>query len=176
MPLCHLATPETSPLSLSHTPAEPSRPHGGADSRSHGEESEPSDDEMLSLSSQRSSASTAPARPRPPSPMSAAAAPAEEVDLLGLDGEEINRPSSHPPSAAAATTDLLGDLFGGPPQPTSGASSAQSTPQKVAQSTASPCPSPAPTGEIPWERDFIGNTTLIFKYNIAQSKFGLVFL
>ncbi|XP_040040499.2 auxilin isoform X8 [Gasterosteus aculeatus] len=154
--------------------AEPSRPHGGADSRSHGEESEPSDDEMLSLSSQRSSASTAPARPRPPSPMSAAAAPAEEVDLLGLDGEEINRPSSHPPSAAAATTDLLGDLFGGPPQPTSGASSAQSTPQKVAQSTASPCPSPAPTafnpfgtGPMPKPQDMMGS--FLGQGNVGQT-------
>uniref|UniRef100_A0A8C9YTM6 Auxilin n=1 Tax=Sander lucioperca TaxID=283035 RepID=A0A8C9YTM6_SANLU len=129
--------------------AEPSRPHGGPDGRGHGEESEPSDDDMLSLSSQRSNASTAPQKPDPSAPMPAASAPTEEMDLLGLDGEDINCPSSQPPPAAAATTDLLGDLFGGPPQPTSGASSAQSTPQKVVLNTASPCPSPAPSGEIP---------------------------
>ncbi|XP_031715353.1 putative tyrosine-protein phosphatase auxilin isoform X3 [Anarrhichthys ocellatus] len=142
--------------------AEPSRPHAGADSRGHGEESEPSDDEMLSLSSQRSNAGTAPQRPEPPASMAAAPTPAEEVDLLGLD--EMNRPSSHPPSAAAATTDLLGDLFGGPPQPTSGASSAQSTPHKVVPNTASPCPSPAPTafdpfgtGPMPKPQDMMGS-------------------
>ncbi|XP_039667333.1 putative tyrosine-protein phosphatase auxilin isoform X4 [Perca fluviatilis] len=143
---------------------EPSRPHGGPDGRGHGEESEPSDDDMLSLSSQRSNASTAPQKPDPSAPMPAASAPAEEMDLLGLDGEEINCPSSQPPSAAAATTDLLGDLFGGPPQPTSGASSAQSTPQKVVLNTASPCPSPAPsgfdpfgTGPMPKPQDMMGS-------------------
>ncbi|XP_068563722.1 auxilin isoform X3 [Cebidichthys violaceus] len=144
--------------------AEPSRPHGGPDSRGHGEESEPSDDEMLSLSSQRSNAGTAPQKPEPPASMPAAPAPAEEVDLLGLDGDEMNRPSSHPLSAAAATTDLLGDLFGGPPQPTSGASSAQSTPHKVVPNTASPCHSPAPTafdpfgtGPMPKPQDMMGS-------------------
>lgn len=127
---------------------EPSRPPG-PDGRGHGEESEPSDDEMLSLSSQRSNASTAPPKPDPLAAVPAAPAPAEEVDLLGLDGEDMNPrcPSSQPPQAAAATTDLLGDLFGGPPQPTSGPSSAQSTPHKVVPNTASPCPSPAPPGE-----------------------------
>lgn len=137
-------------LFLSHPPAEPSRPHGGPDGRGHGEESEPSDDEMLSLSSQRSNASTAPQKPDPPAAMPAAHEPAEEVDLLGLDGEEINCPcpSSQPPSTAATATDLLGDLFGGPPQPTSVPSSAQSTPHKVVPNTGSPCPSPAPPGEI----------------------------
>ncbi|XP_034736983.1 putative tyrosine-protein phosphatase auxilin isoform X8 [Etheostoma cragini] len=143
---------------------EPSRPHGGPDGRGHGEESEPSDDDMLSLSSQRSNASTAPQKPDPSVPMPAASAPAEEMDLLGLDGEEINCPSSQPPSSVAATTDLLGDLFGGPPQPTSGASSAQSTPQKVVLNTASPCPSPAPsgfdpfgTGPMPKPQDMMGS-------------------
>uniref|UniRef100_A0A8C2ZV93 Auxilin n=1 Tax=Cyclopterus lumpus TaxID=8103 RepID=A0A8C2ZV93_CYCLU len=125
--------------------------------RGHGEESEPSDDEMLSLSSQRSNASTAPQKPEPPASMSAAPAPAEEVDLLGLDGDGINRPSSHPPSAAAATTDLLGDLFGGPPQPTSGASSAQSTPQKVVPNTASPSFDPFGTGPMPKPQDMMGS-------------------
>ncbi|XP_069009273.1 auxilin isoform X3 [Embiotoca jacksoni] len=146
--------------------AEPSRPHGGADSRGHCEESEPSDDEMLSLSSQRSNASTVPQKPGPPAPTPAGCAPAEEVDLLGLDGEGVNRPcpSSQPPTTAAATTDLLGDLFGAPPQPTSGPSSAQSTPHKVVPSTASPCPSPAQpafdpfgAGPMPKPADMMGS-------------------
>ncbi|XP_068445766.1 auxilin isoform X2 [Clinocottus analis] len=152
--------------------AEPSRPHGGADGRGHGEESEPSDDEMLSLSSQRSNASAAPQRPEPPAAMAAAPEP-EEVDLLGLDGDGINRPSAHPPSAAAATTDLLGDLFGGPSQPTSGGSSAQSTPRKVVPNTASPCPSPAPTafdpfgaGPMPKPQDMMGS--FLGPGNVAQ--------
>lgn len=127
--------------------SEPSRSHGGPDGRVRGEESEPSDDEMLSLSSQQSNASAAHQKPDLPAPTSATPAPTEEVDLLGLDGDEVNRPSSKPPSTAAATTDLLGDLFGGPPQSTSGPPSAQSTPHKVAPNTASPCPSPAPPGE-----------------------------
>ncbi|XP_061594711.1 putative tyrosine-protein phosphatase auxilin isoform X3 [Cololabis saira] len=123
--------------------AEPSRPHGGPEGRAHGEESEASDDEMLSLSSQRSSISAAPQKPEPPAPRpGTAAAPAEEVDLLGLD-MDVNRPPAQPPASAAATTDLLGDLFGGPTQTTSGPSSTQSTPHKVAPNTGSPCPSPA---------------------------------
>ncbi|XP_044055653.1 putative tyrosine-protein phosphatase auxilin isoform X5 [Siniperca chuatsi] len=143
---------------------EPSRPHGGPEGRGHGEESEPSDDEMLSLSSQRSNTSTAPQKPDPPASMPPA--PAEEVDLLGLDGEEINRlcPSSEPPSTAAATTDLLGDLFGAPTLPTSGPSSAQSTPHKAVPNTASPCHSPAPpafdpfgTGPMPKPQDMMGS-------------------
>nr|XP_046247284.1 putative tyrosine-protein phosphatase auxilin isoform X2 [Scatophagus argus] len=146
--------------------AEPSRPHGGPDGRGHGEESEPSDDEMISLSNQRSNASAAPQKPNPPSTMPAAQEPPEEVDLLGLDGEEINCPcpSSQPKSTAVTTTDLLGDLFGGPPQPPSGPSSAQSTPHKVVPNTASPCPSPAPpafdpfgAGPMPKPQDMMGS-------------------
>ncbi|XP_047192671.1 putative tyrosine-protein phosphatase auxilin isoform X2 [Scophthalmus maximus] len=145
--------------------AEPSRPHGGPDGRGHGEESEPSDDEMLSLSSQRSNAGAAPQRPDPLVQTPAAPAPAEEVDLLGLDGEAVNRPcsSSQPPSTAAAATDLLGDLFGAAPQPSSGPSSAQSTPHKVVPNTASPCHSPAPafdpfgTGPMPKPQDVMGS-------------------
>lgn len=144
--------------------AEPSRSHGGPDGRVRGEESEPSDDEMLSLSSQQSNASAAHQKPDLPAPTSATPAPAKEVDLLGLDGDEVNRPSSKPPSTAAATTDLLGDLFGGPPQSTSRPPSAQSTPHKVAPITASPCPSPAPpafdpfgTGPMPKPQDVMGS-------------------
>lgn len=113
------------------------------------EESEPSDDDMLSLSSQQSSGSgdkakgatkveTQPAVP---------ARPAEDVDLLGLDGGDIQRPLTSPqPSTATNTTnDLLGDLFGAPgSQLSSGPTSAQSTPKRTASST-SPCPSPRQT-------------------------------
>uniref|UniRef100_A0A3P9HF14 Auxilin n=1 Tax=Oryzias latipes TaxID=8090 RepID=A0A3P9HF14_ORYLA len=76
-----------------------------------------------------------PQRPEPPTP--APPAPNEEVDLLGLGGEDIDAPcsSSQNQPSSAATTDLLGDLFGAPPQPTSGPSSTQSTPHKVAPNT-----------------------------------------
>ncbi|XP_054645568.1 putative tyrosine-protein phosphatase auxilin isoform X3 [Dunckerocampus dactyliophorus] len=146
--------------------AEPSRPHGGSDGRGHGEESEPSDDEMLSLSSQRSSTTTAPHKPDPPTPMPVAPDPSGDVDLLGLDGEEIKqpRPPSQPPPSAAATTDLLGDFFGAPPQPSSGPSSTHSTPHKVVPSSASPCPSPAPpvfdpfgAGPMPKPQEMMGS-------------------
>ncbi|KAM8890369.1 auxilin isoform 1-T1 [Synchiropus picturatus] len=142
--------------------AEPTRPTGGPESRGHGEDSEPSDDEMLSLSSQRSSTSTAPQKVDHPEPKPVATEAAVEVDLLGLDGDEVTCPcpSAHPP---AATTDLLGDLFGAPPQPTSGPSSTQSTPHKVVPNTASPCPSPAPpafdpfgAGPMPKPQDVMG--------------------
>uniref|UniRef100_A0A3P9CBP5 Auxilin n=1 Tax=Maylandia zebra TaxID=106582 RepID=A0A3P9CBP5_9CICH len=135
--------------------------------RVRGEESEPSDDEMLSLSSQQSNASAAHQKPDLPAPTSATPAPTEEVDLLGLDGDEVNRPSSKPPSTAAATTDLLGDLFGGPPQSTSGPPSAQSTPHKVAPNTASPYNNtggwfssafdPFGTGPMPKPQDVMGS-------------------
>ncbi|XP_060775902.1 putative tyrosine-protein phosphatase auxilin isoform X3 [Neoarius graeffei] len=113
------------------------------------EESEPSDDDMLSLSSQQSSGSgdkakgagKAEAQPTAPPP------PAEDVDLLGLDGGDIQPPptSSQLPSTTNTATDLLGDLFGAPAsQLSSGTTSAQSTPKRTASST-SPCPSPKPT-------------------------------
>lgn len=102
---------------------------------------------MLSLSSQRSSISAASQKPEPAAPVPVAPAPTEEVDLLGLGGEDINRPCPSSQAAAAAATDLLGDLFGAPPQPASAPSSTQSTPHKVASNTASPSPSPAPPGE-----------------------------
>ncbi|XP_075901448.1 auxilin isoform X2 [Nelusetta ayraudi] len=159
--------------------AEPSRSQGGPDGRGHGGESEPSDDEMLSISSQQSGTGAAGQKPAPAAAAPAAAAPAaaapaapaapeppEEVDLLGLDRVDISRPSAQAPSTTAttaATTDLLGDLFGGPPQPTSGPSSAQSTPHKVAPNTASPCPSPAPAfdpfgaGPMPKPQDMMGS-------------------
>uniref|UniRef100_A0A3B5QNG3 Auxilin n=1 Tax=Xiphophorus maculatus TaxID=8083 RepID=A0A3B5QNG3_XIPMA len=124
------------------------RQHG--EGRAHCEESEPSDDEMLSLSSQRSSISAASQKPEPAAPVPAAPAPTEEVDLLGLCGEDINRPCPSSQPAAAAATDLLGDLFGAPPQPASAPSSTQSTPHKVAPNTASPSPTPAPPAFHPF--------------------------
>ncbi|XP_052337113.1 putative tyrosine-protein phosphatase auxilin [Oncorhynchus keta] len=81
--------------------AEPSRSHSGSDSRPHGEDSEPSDDEMLSLSSQQSNASgerhggaqagpRGPKRPEQPQALATAPPPPEEMDLLGLDGAAVN--------------------------------------------------------------------------------------
>ncbi|XP_031430872.1 putative tyrosine-protein phosphatase auxilin isoform X4 [Clupea harengus] len=116
----------------------------GADGRKgpH-DESEPSDDEMLSLSSQQSNASNerasgAHAAPReaprrPDAPPTAAPPPAEDADLLGLDGGAVEPPCASPHPPAANTQDLLGDLFGGPPvaQPTSAPASAQSTPRRT---------------------------------------------
>uniref|UniRef100_A0AAY5F2K6 DnaJ (Hsp40) homolog, subfamily C, member 6 n=1 Tax=Electrophorus electricus TaxID=8005 RepID=A0AAY5F2K6_ELEEL len=138
--------------------ADPAQGHGALGGRlGPNEESEPSDDEMLSLSSQQSNASSekatgakkADARPgpAPAPPPGPAPAPAEDVDLLGLDGGDAPPPPASPqlPGTTAATAaDLLGDLFGAPPpQPASGPASAQSTPRRSAPST-SPCPSPRP--------------------------------
>ncbi|XP_045075947.1 LOW QUALITY PROTEIN: putative tyrosine-protein phosphatase auxilin, partial [Coregonus clupeaformis] len=87
--------------------AEPSRSHSGSDGRPHGEDSEPSDDEMLSLSSQQSNASgerpggaqsgpRGPKRPEQPQAPATAPPPPEEVDLLGLDGAAVNPPAPSP--------------------------------------------------------------------------------
>ncbi|KAG7326282.1 hypothetical protein KOW79_009683 [Hemibagrus wyckioides] len=113
------------------------------------EESEPSDDDMLSLSSQQSSGSGEKAKgaSKVEAPPAAAPPPAEDVDLLGLDGADIQPPptSPQPPTTTNTTTDLLGDLFGASgSQLSSGPASAQSTPKRTASST-SPCPSPRPT-------------------------------
>ncbi|XP_030229166.1 putative tyrosine-protein phosphatase auxilin isoform X2 [Gadus morhua] len=139
--------------------AEPSRPPGGPEGRGHGEESEPSDDEILSLSSHQSITSTT-AAAKPSSTTSAATS--VEADLLGLGGAAMD-PAGQPShtasvannntnttTGAAATTDLLGDLFGTQSSPASAASSAKSTPHKVAASGASPCPSPAPAAFNPF--------------------------
>uniref|UniRef100_A0AAY5K8N7 Auxilin n=1 Tax=Esox lucius TaxID=8010 RepID=A0AAY5K8N7_ESOLU len=134
--------------------AEPSRSQGGPEGRPHGEESEPSDEEMLSLSSQQSNASVekpggaqpgsrGPKRPEPPQAPVAAPPPPEEVDLLGLDGASVNPPC--PTAPLPTTTDLLGDLFGASPQTGSGPTSAQSTPQKIPPPSTSSCPSPVVT-------------------------------
>uniref|UniRef100_A0A9J7Y5R4 Auxilin n=2 Tax=Cyprinus carpio TaxID=7962 RepID=A0A9J7Y5R4_CYPCA len=124
--------------------ADPAQGHGSCGGRvGPNEESEPSDDEMLSLSSQQSNTSNEKSKAaKKPEPQPAAAPPsaAEEVDLLGLDGDAATLPPSSP---QPPTTDLLGDLFGAPPtpQPASGPASAQSTPRRSAASS-SPCPSP----------------------------------
>ncbi|XP_055717565.1 putative tyrosine-protein phosphatase auxilin isoform X1 [Salvelinus fontinalis] len=152
--------------------AEPSRSQGGLDGRPHGEDSEPSDDEMLSLSSQQSHASVerpggaqagtrGPKRPEQPhAPPAAPPPPPEEVDLLGLDGVAVNCPSPQPPTTNT-TTDLLGDLFGASPQTGSGPTSAQSTPQKIAPPSTLPRPYPAldpfGAGPMPKPQELMGS-------------------
>ncbi|XP_016303344.1 putative tyrosine-protein phosphatase auxilin isoform X5 [Sinocyclocheilus anshuiensis] len=127
---------------------DPAQGHGSCGGRvGPNEESEPSDDEMLSLSSQQSNTSNEKSKAaKKPEPQPAAAPPpaAEEVDLLGLDGDPATLPPCSPqPPTTSTTTDLLGDLFGAPPtpQPASDPASAQSTPRRSAASS-SPCPSP----------------------------------
>ncbi|XP_030062463.1 auxilin [Microcaecilia unicolor] len=119
------------------------------------EESEPSDDELLSLSSQHSNTSgdkqhTTPKhnkKPEPPAPL-----PPEDVDLLGLDGSTASKAfSSQARAPPPSNSDLLNDLFGG------GAQGAQSvggdlfrsattgsTHSIPRQSAPSPSPSPSP--------------------------------
>ncbi|XP_071010758.1 auxilin isoform X3 [Oncorhynchus clarkii lewisi] len=153
---------------------EPSRSQGGLDGRPHGEDSEPSDDEMLSLSSQQSHASVerpggaqtgtrGPKRPEQPhAPPAAPPPPPEEVDLLGLDGVAVNTPCPSPqPPTTNTTTDLLGDLFGASPQTGSGPTSAQSTPQKIAPPSTLPCPYPVldpfGAGPMPKPQELMGS-------------------
>uniref|UniRef100_A0A669PZB4 Auxilin n=1 Tax=Phasianus colchicus TaxID=9054 RepID=A0A669PZB4_PHACC len=124
------------------------------------EESEQSDDELLSLSSQHSNASGDKPHGTPkhgkkqqelPAPP-----PPEDVDLLGLDGSPMSKTFPSQPAAAPSNSDLLSDLFGvgGPgsqgqsTQPAAdevfhmaGPGSVQSTPRHSAAS-ASPSPSP----------------------------------
>uniref|UniRef100_A0A674D7F0 Auxilin n=1 Tax=Salmo trutta TaxID=8032 RepID=A0A674D7F0_SALTR len=152
----------------------PSRSQGGLDGRPHGEDSEPSDDEMLSLSNQQSHASgerpggaqagtRGPKRPEQPhAPPAAPPPPPEEVDLLGLDGVAVNPPCPSPqPPTTNITTDLLGDLFGASPQTGSGPTSAQSTPQKIAPPSTLPCPYPAldpfGAGPMPKPQELMGS-------------------
>ena len=73
---------------------DPSQSHGGPGGRlGPNEESEPSDDEMLSLSSQQSNASSEKAKAAKKAEAQAAPAPppAEDVDLLGLVYVELTR-------------------------------------------------------------------------------------
>ncbi|KAG5847448.1 hypothetical protein ANANG_G00126170 [Anguilla anguilla] len=76
---------------------------------------------------------------------SSAEKPAEDVDLLGLDGEAGRQTSSA--SQPPFNTDLLGDLFGSTPHPGSSPASAQSTPQKFAP-PHSPCVSTLPADDF----------------------------
>ncbi|NXO26201.1 GAK kinase, partial [Cisticola juncidis] len=118
------------------------------------EESEQSDDELLSLSSQHSNASgdkphgtPKHSKKQPEPPAAAAAPPAEDVDLLGLEGSPSSRSFPSQPSAAPSNSDLLSDLFGGGPGAGGAAAeepfpgSVHSTPRRSAAS-ASPSPSP----------------------------------
>ncbi|XP_061489326.1 putative tyrosine-protein phosphatase auxilin isoform X2 [Rhineura floridana] len=124
------------------------------------EESEQSDDELLSLSSQHSNTSTdkihgAPKHSKkhqdPPGPQ-----PPEDVDLLGLDGSPMSKNFQAASAAPPSNSDLLSDLFGvgnsgGPSQGgqttvedvfhVSATGSSQSTPRRSAAS-ASPSLSP----------------------------------
>ncbi|XP_069088596.1 auxilin isoform X2 [Pleurodeles waltl] len=119
------------------------------------EESEQSDDELLSLSSQHSNTSTEKPHgtpkhskiqePQVPPP------PPEDVDLLGLDGCQPTKAFSSQPIAPPSNSDLLSNLFAGGLQAGQSSTddlfhsvatgSAQSTPRK---STTSPSPSPVP--------------------------------
>ncbi|RMC08783.1 hypothetical protein DUI87_15034 [Hirundo rustica rustica] len=121
------------------------------------EESEQSDDELLSLSSQHSNASGdkphgTPKHTKKQQEPPAAPAP-EDVDLLGLEGSPTSKSFPSQPSAAPSNSDLLNDLFGvgGPSSQSPGAAAAeevfhvggpgsvQSTPRRSAAS-ASPSP------------------------------------
>ncbi|CAH2310934.1 tyrosine- phosphatase auxilin isoform X1 [Pelobates cultripes] len=119
------------------------------------EESEQSDDELLSLSSQHSNTSGeklhgTPKHKKtdPPAPP----APPEDVDLLFLDGSTVSgTPPPAPPSQPKpppSNSDLLNDIFGGVPQgvgetliQSEGVGSVHSTPRRSAASL-SPSQSP----------------------------------
>ncbi|XP_072130650.1 auxilin [Mobula birostris] len=113
------------------------------------EDSEPSDDELLSLSSQHSTASTEKqhrtqqsCKAQAPSQSSAP----ESVDLLGLNGDVAGQ--TFPPVAQARSmptnSDLLNDLFGSSSSIPSAPGSAHSTPRR---SAGSPSLSPSRINE-----------------------------
>ncbi|KAM9324099.1 auxilin [Gastrophryne carolinensis] len=114
------------------------------------EESEPSDDELLSLSSQHSNTSGEKhqgtpkhKKTEPPSTQ----APQEDVDLLGLDGSSMKNAPPSQPRPPPTNSDLLNDLFGASQAPgepifqAGGMGPVQSTPRR---SAASPSPSQSP--------------------------------
>lgn len=126
--------------------SDPGRIGGGLEGRNGpaNGDSEPSDDEMLSLSSQQSNASnekaaSAQATPRKAeAPPPAVPPPSEDVDLLGLDGDVESSANVSP--RAPTNADLLGDLFGAP-QLSSVSSPAHSSPRpSAAASSSSPSP------------------------------------
>uniref|UniRef100_A0A4W2GL24 Auxilin n=1 Tax=Bos indicus x Bos taurus TaxID=30522 RepID=A0A4W2GL24_BOBOX len=118
------------------------------------QESEQSDDELLTLSSPHGNANgDKPHAARKPSKKQqepAAPAPPEDVDLLGLEGSAVSKNFSSP-AAPPSNSELLSDLFGGggaagPVQSgqsgvddvfhPSGPTSTQSTPRRSATSTS----------------------------------------
>lgn len=115
------------------------------------QESEQSDDELLTLSSPHGSANGdkhhGAKKPSKKQQEPAAPAPPEDVDLLGLEGSAVSKNFS-PPLAPPTNSELLSDLFGGvgaagPGQSgvedvfhPSGPASAQSTPRRSATSTS----------------------------------------
>ncbi|XP_067846486.1 auxilin isoform X2 [Heptranchias perlo] len=116
------------------------------------EDSEPSDDELLSLSSQHSTASMEKQHGTPKSGKkqeSSRSSASESVDLLGLNGGPTGRtfPGTAQAKPLPTNSDLLNDLFGSTSsipstQGSSGApGSAHSTPRR---SAASPSLSPSP--------------------------------
>nr|XP_033772683.1 putative tyrosine-protein phosphatase auxilin isoform X2 [Geotrypetes seraphini] len=143
------------------------------------EESEPSDDELLSLSSQHSNTSgdKLHGTPKPSKKQEPLAPPPpEDVDLLGLDGSAASRVFSSQPRAPPSNSDLLYDLFGGGAQGPQSvgedlfhSAAASSTHSMPRQSAASPTPSPSPgIGEAAFDpfgsspkptRDFLGPFT-----------------
>jgi DnaJ family protein C protein 6 len=118
------------------------------------QESEQSDDELLTLSSPHGNANGdkhhGAKRPSKKQQEPAAPPPAEEVDLLGLEGSDLSKNFS-PPAAPPTNSELLSDLFGGggaagPAQAgqsgvedvfhPSGPGSTQSTPRRSTTSTS----------------------------------------
>ncbi|XP_038608306.1 putative tyrosine-protein phosphatase auxilin isoform X2 [Tachyglossus aculeatus] len=144
--------------------------HSGSEERAalvH-QESEQSDDELLSLSSQHSNASAdrphgTPKQGKRPQEPPAPPQP-EEVDLLGLAGSPVSKGFPAPaPTGPPTNSALLHDLFGGgaaraggpggqPPADdvfhASGSGSAQSTPRR---SAASSTPSPRAGEAAPFD-------------------------
>ncbi|XP_039590875.1 putative tyrosine-protein phosphatase auxilin isoform X4 [Polypterus senegalus] len=133
-----------------------SKAHPSAEDRAAlvNEDSEPSDDELLSLSSQQSNASNEKMQqgtPKGHKKAESQAPPplAEDVDLLGLDCSPEDKAFNAGPQQPPTNADLLNDLFGASPfspqpgQPDSRPSSAQTTPRKTA-APSSPCHSPMP--------------------------------
>ncbi|CAI9534866.1 unnamed protein product [Staurois parvus] len=117
------------------------------------DESEPSDDELLSLSSQHSNTSGEKhhGTPKhkstePPAPQ-ALQPPQEDVDLLCLEGSSVAAAPPSQPKAPPSNSDLLNDLFGASQAPgetlfqSGGMGSAHSTPRRSAASS-SPSQSP----------------------------------